>query len=499
MAFEREMALNQYSYWCTWGTQNWVVSYGKGEPEKLAFLGDQTGASSARSMMNEASLFGNDGFLQLYPQIRGDLYFMLDDGWDVPYGAGDTISHKVFGSLELDEARFPSVHGSPEERLRELCERVKMAGWKGLGIWIAAQRAAEDYEKPFGAEDEDYWETRILWSKYAGITYWKVDWGAQTQNNAFRKFLTDTAKELYPELVIEHAACMIPINGTEEKAVTGAVCRFADDTQICSMAEAVAGFSQVFRIYDVLPALSAATTLDRATHLLPVVKGYLNTEDEVYLGAALGCQLGIMRSKYGIGVESENSRLDEPVAAVKWQRHAPPFVGGQFHCSSDILVDEYHFEKNETWYGVLNEKTVRQGAPMTVARNTQLPEVQSNGVIPYVVASRHPNGDYAVCVLPRNVNNASVYVGGYVTCKPDNQPERIAVFGKADRFDFQYENTVRIQKVIAQSLLDDSSQDITAVIELTEKGFRVAGSDLLPLWHTRDLSAPAIMLIIMYQ
>ncbi len=493
--------MKQYSYWCTWGTQNWVVSYGKGEwtPEKLAFLGDQAGASGARSMMNEASLFGEDGFLQLYPEIRSDLYFMLDDGWDVPYGAGDTISHKVFGSLELNEQRFPSVKGNPQERLSELNNRVKAAGWKGLGIWIAAQRATNDYEKPFSDVDKEYWETRIRWSKFADIRYWKVDWGSQTQNNNFRKFLTDAAKTLYPELVIEHATCMIPVNGTEEQAVAGKICRFADDKKICALAESVAGFSQVFRTYDYLPALAAATTLDRVARLLPVAEGYLNCEDEVYLGAAMGCQLGIMRSKYGIGVESENSRLDEPVAAVKWQRYAPPFVGGQFRCSSDILVDEYHFEKNETWYSVLNEKTVRQGAPMTVARNTQLPEVQSNGVLPYVVASRHPNGDYAVCVLPRNVSNTSVYVGGYVTCKLDHQPERVAVFGNADQFDFQYKNAVRIQKVIAQSLLDDGCQDITEVIELTEKGFCVAGRDLLSLWRTKDLSAPAIMLTVTYQ
>ncbi len=488
----------QHAYWCTWGTQNWVISYGSWEwtPEKLAFLGDQAGAGKARSMMNEESVFGEDGFLQLYPQIRRDLYFMLDDGWDVPYGAGDTISHKAFGSLELNETRFPSIHGTPEQRLWELNNRVKAAGWKGLGIWIAAQRAAEKYEKPFDDTDKDYWNTRILWSKYAGVSYWKVDWGTQAQNTEFRKFLTDAARKLYPELAIEHATCMIPINGTEEDAVNGRVCRFADDEKICALAENTAKFSQVFRTYDVLPALSVATTNDRDAKLLPHVDGYLNSEDEVYLGAALGCQLGIMRSKYGIGIESENSRLDEPVAAVKWQRYTPPFVGGKTLCSEEILTDEYTFQKNETWYGVLNEKTVRQGAPAVIARNTRLPEIHTKGEKPFVVASCHPNGNYAVCVLPRNVDNSSVYVGGDVHCSIDGQPERIAVFGNADSFAFQFENNAPIRKVMAQSLIDDTKLDITHEIELTENGFSVAGSVLLKLHHTGDLSAPGIMFII---
>ncbi len=492
------MEIRQHSYWCTWGTQNWCVSYGKGEwtPEKLAFLGDQVGASGARSMMNEKSLFGEDGFLQLYPEIRSDLYFMLDDGWDVPYGAGDTISHKVFGSLELNEQRFPSIKGDPQERLLELNCRAKAAGWKGLGIWIAAQKAADDYEKPFSDADKKYWENRILWSKFADIRYWKVDWGTQTQNNAFREFLTDTAKTLYPDLIIEHATCMIPINGIEADAVAGTVCRFADDKIICSMAVSVAGFSQVFRTYDVLPALSVVSTLDRVVQLLPAAKGYLNCEDEVYLGAALGCQLGIMRSKYGVGIESENSRLDEPVAAIKWQRYCPPFTGGQTICSDDVLVDEYHFEENETWYGVLNEKTVRQGAPAVIARNTALPEVQTNGTAPFVVAAQHPNGNYAVCVLPRNVDNKRTYVGGVIHCPQTMKPEMIGIFGVAEQFSFEWDQPVVIQSVKAQSLLSDSSIDITDDLKITEAGFVVTSEMIANLWYTKDDSEPAIMLTI---
>ncbi len=465
--------MEQLSYWCTWGTQNWVVDYAKEQwqPGKLAFLGDQ-GATQARSMMNEEVLFGEDGFLKLYPQIRGELFFMLDDGWDVPYGAGDTISHKVFGSLELNEERFPSIRGTPQERLKEMNNRIKAAGWKGLGIWIAAQRAADDYEEPFGDVDYEYWRARILWSKFAGIRYWKVDWGTQTHNHKYRRFLTETARLLYPELVIEHATCMRPVNGQMEDILQGGIGRFSDDKEICTLAEGMAEYSQVLRTYDYLDALSVSTTLDRVAYLLPLASGYLNTEDELYLGAALGCQLGIMRSKYGIGGETENSRLDEPVAVVRWQKIAPPFSGTVTQKSEEILVDDYTFGDRETWFSPLNGGKVHQGAPAIIARNTQMPAV--NGEIkPFVVASQHPNGAYAVCVLPRTAGRCRSYVGGDILCKITEKTEKIAVFGEANYFGFSLAKPRAISRIIAQSLLDDVQEDITNLVEMTEDGLGV--------------------------
>lgn len=76
------------SYWCTWSTQNRVAEDKKGREnnfDSAAFLGDQ-GAQLARAEMNEDNIFRSGGWADFYPEIRGDLFFMLDDGWDVPYG-----------------------------------------------------------------------------------------------------------------------------------------------------------------------------------------------------------------------------------------------------------------------------------------------------------------------------------------------------------------------------------------------------------------------------
>ena len=114
------------SYWCTWDTQ-WNV------------LKERLPAGSpipTRDAMNEEFLFGSEGVLNRFEGMRGDMIVVLDDGWDVPYGAADS---RLFGSLAADPERFPSLHGTPAERLRQLSDRVRALGYRGLGLWVPAQ------------------------------------------------------------------------------------------------------------------------------------------------------------------------------------------------------------------------------------------------------------------------------------------------------------------------------------------------------------------------
>ena len=65
------------------------------------------------------------------------LIFVFDDGWDVPYGLKNNDNND-FGSLILNEERFPSFSGEPKERMKKLVDKVKSFGWKGVGLWICA-------------------------------------------------------------------------------------------------------------------------------------------------------------------------------------------------------------------------------------------------------------------------------------------------------------------------------------------------------------------------
>ena len=184
----------------------------------------------------------------------------------------------------------------------------------------------------------------------------------------------------------------------------------------------------MFRTYDVTPQFSVASTLDRAAYLLPFAKGYLNVEDVLYLAAALGCQMGIMRSVYGKELDGwdDSDRLHEADAALAWQKFSPPFVGGKIEISEEILVDEWTFRDNEFWYQPINGRTIRQGAPAVASRNAPLPIVKAGeaGAKPFVVCAFR-QGVYSVAVLPRALNGKRAYVGGRVICFLRAMPKKL--------------------------------------------------------------------------
>ena len=487
----------QKSYYCTWLAQNFIAEETGEERAAVRpqFTGDQ-GANCARDKVNEYTVFGKDGMAENPVKGREELYLVLDDGWDVPFDF-DPYAHKdYFGSLEANEQRFPCAKGKPAERLKALNERAKSLGWKGIGIWVAAQKCGKDYNSPFSEMDKEYWRERILWCKQAGVTYWKVDWGTSEHDVAFRKFLTDAAAELYPELTVEQAICCPPVNGNTEEIQNGAVGRFQGDKKISGLSKEAASFSEVFRTYDVTPQFSVASTLDRAAYLLPFAKGYLNVEDELYLAAALGCQMGIMRSVYGKGLDvwDDSDRLQEADAALAWQKIAPPFVGEEVETSEEVLADEWTFKENEFWYQPINGRTIRQGASAIIARNASLPETKAGatGEKPFVVCALN-QGAYSVAVLPRTLNGKRAYVGGRVVCSLNHMPDKIALFGFADSFEFQWCQGKAVN-VSAVSMLGGNEVEIP----LSEAGrrFQIGAELIKKLWKTDDRSAPAVLLTL---
>lgn len=46
------------------------------------FAGDQA-KPGVRDAINEEAIFGNGGWAEFFPESRSDLFFLLDDGWDV--------------------------------------------------------------------------------------------------------------------------------------------------------------------------------------------------------------------------------------------------------------------------------------------------------------------------------------------------------------------------------------------------------------------------------
>ena len=159
----------QKSYYCTWLAQNFIAEETGEERAAVRpqFTGDQ-GANCARDKVNEYTVFGKDGMAENPVKGREELYLVLDDGWDVPFDF-DPYAHKdYFGSLEANEQRFPCAKGKPAERLKALNERAKSLGWKGIGIWVAAQKCGKDYNSPFSEMDKESWRN-VLESRLGNV------------------------------------------------------------------------------------------------------------------------------------------------------------------------------------------------------------------------------------------------------------------------------------------------------------------------------------------
>ena len=176
----------------------------------------------------------------------------------------------------------------------------------------------------------------MRWMQASGVAYWKVDYGHQEKDEAWRRHLTEMGRQTAPGLTIETA--LIP------HAIT---------------------WGDTYRTYDVDALLSVPQTLGRVVSELdlkaePPAKGLINCEDEVYLGAALGCCYGVMRHSFVGNLPSGRQDFvfppitrdlkhctDEVVRAVRWHRIAPAFAVGAnpVATSSELLTDNWFFQK----------------------------------------------------------------------------------------------------------------------------------------------------------
>jgi hypothetical protein len=128
------------NYWCTWNLQEYVAN-------------ESHGKANIRNILSEDFLLGDDGWAKkMFPLVRGDLYLLLDDGWDIPKipDGGPEVQklhmRDYLSSFMLDPSKWSRFQGDPAERLRVLNDAVKKEGWKGIGLWVAAQEARAPVE-----------------------------------------------------------------------------------------------------------------------------------------------------------------------------------------------------------------------------------------------------------------------------------------------------------------------------------------------------------------
>jgi hypothetical protein len=327
------------------------------------------------------------------------------------------------------------------------------------------------------AAHEQHFREKARWCAQAGVNYWKVDWGSHLHSLDLRRRMTEIAREEAPDLTIEHARVMPQFNVNDDGP-----CRFAETGNVVDHALATLAFSDVFRSYDVTGELSAATTLDRLSvyfmqaRIEPPAAGLVNCEDELYVGAALGCSVGIMRTPVRCELTDEKwPRIDEAIRAIRWQRIAPAFGVGEAaaEVSNETLSDAR--EMGDFWLASVANRTVEQTAPAVMSRGLPLPEVKADGGRPFVVASRNPNGAAAVATIPRWDGQRHVTPLVDVTLDVDGGDGPIGVFGRYRTLRLLLDAPLGDCRLWAQDLKGDEAVDVTDAVTRTEAGIELSG------------------------
>ncbi|MGN0179230.1 MAG: hypothetical protein ACI4DY_07295 [Monoglobaceae bacterium] len=454
-------------YFCTWQSQADSAKRKHGDVRDV------------RNALNSEFLFSEDGVLKNYFETdRENIIVVLDDGWDVPYDASnhDFTDFSEFGSLELSEDRFPQFKGEPKERLKQLCDCIKNMGYKGVGVWVCANASGErDGSYLSEKEMREYWKTRAKWCDYAGIDYWKVDWGIYEHNLEFRKMLTETAHKYAPNVKVEHA---VP---------QGAWHFGSEDENIIDEYERVLSVSDYFRTYDVLPNVGTAITLYRITECFKAYKNsnsnecILNVEDELDIAAALGCAVGIMT--HPKWVPEKEGKIK---ALLNWHKLAPPFPIGAtpVKLSERELTDIYAFgilDKSSWLYDIANGKTAEVKCPAIIARNTELPIITAKGEPPYVVCSMNPySGAYSIGFLKRTVGGIEKQK---LLCDAEimlsNAKTPIGVFGVFSELVVRFGESIRGARLYIQKLDTEEAFDITYCINNEENCLKINSKILM--------------------
>jgi len=446
-----------------------------------------------RDILNHETLFGENGWASsqaLYPMdasVRADVFFLLDDGWDLPPTSNPNW-RDYYSSFLLSEEKFPGYGDTPQERLKTMADHITANGWRGLGVWVAMD------EHPI-----EYWREKLEWSKYAGIGYWKIDWGNVCDSDAFRRQLNRVAKEVYPELIMEHVRVTSPVNGYGG-ATRHAPSVYRDWAYTLS-------YSDVYRIYDVLEELTTATTLDRVAGLLQhaysrntngPAMNLINGEDALYLNAALGLTSGVMR----YGIVWGGGRMAEVSRMLRWQRIAPAYRADAYpvNISTEYLEDSHYIGWH--WHGPSRNTVVRQSAPAAIGRGIAMPAVTvTEGEKPFVVASRNPNGAISIAALGRTYDDA--YHANHtaqVSLNAGDLTGKIGVFGVYESLALTFNQNLEGKMILAQDLNADAPIDITSRVAISGKTITLPGALISEIGRLQnpagDPSEPGLVLQI---
>ena len=473
-------------YFCSWWMQESAA-------EKYGLHGKW--ATNARDALTSHFLFGSDTeFHPLPKEERRGLIYVIDDGWDVPFGTfafpGKTA---MFGSLEANAERFSDLGRTPERRLYRICENIRTLGYAATGLWIATERYGEDPEETY----RFYAEHAILHAS-AGVRYRKVSRGTRERDSAYREIISRAVRENAPEIMVGHSVPQPPLSAGQSDA---------ERQELAREISAELMFSDEFRIYHLIPPFEnvvALRQLDQIFTLANLQKeknpgALISAGARPYIAVALGCTLGMMGASPEGGI------------ALRFHRLSPPFPIGEatYLHSEDRLTDRLYLENpSVSWIPIRTPALYEESAPARMSRGCPLPVVRAAGEPPFVIASRHPKtGVYAVGTFTRSVDPNPHFIAladVELPVEVEGDGVTVGVFGFYASLTLVFPSAISANvRVLIQDFLMDEYEDMTSKVSVSENKIRCSGTDLRiygrrsqALYNERE---PACLLRILFE
>jgi hypothetical protein len=198
-------------------------------------------------------------------------------------------------------------------------------------------------------------------------------------------------------------------------------------------------------------------------------------------------------------------RLDEVIRAVRWHRIAPAFGGGDLLVDPVALTDHWILEKDETWTQRNPGDRVESSAPARVSRGLPLADVAvKDGVpLPFVLASRHPNGAVAIATQGRTLGREYMAPSADVTLRVPDTDHAIGIFGCYRSLTLTSEREIPRAAVWAQDLAGENAVDVTGEVRLSKHELVIPGALIQRIGLMErtgdDLSDPGMVLAIRRQ
>ena len=499
-----EKPATQPNYWCTWYAQNYWINRGT-DMKELKGLSNE----AARDTLNDHTIFNKtDGWATTYlPRGRQDYIFLIDHGWQTKDRSKMLFGEEAFFTFVAEEGDFPRYKGMPpQELLKKFNDEIKALGWNSLGLWFRGNPSPELARK------------YVEWSKYAGITYWKIDGGDTSQFHCFK-----AKQEIYPELVMEYVTgAGGNINPKCHMDMDSYPSVYEIGQPIQKGMLNVLQNSDTFRTYDASPLLMTVTTLRRTHDILkqtqqqPKYRSVLNIQDDCNVAVGLGVLVASKRhpnmnerTLQGKDLHHQLSgprmmqkRMNEAERFGRWARIAPAFPAGEgvYLSSDEELIDRCIYTQWDTWNSGTYGKMVSQSAPAIMARNMPLPKVESNGTQPYVCATTYPNGVTGIATEGRvSPENRWFEPCAKVSVQIKDASQSIGIVGNYKELVLVFAGPIEsVKHVWAQDLLADKAMDIKSQVIISGNTLTIPGEVIKTVGTSAgdkgDISAPGMVL-----